>query len=71
MGKLERYATSGLLIGPQLDEGVAGPQGEPSDELVTERGESRELTGLLSAAVVCGWELIDAAKLASVRGRGH
>ncbi|KAJ8332259.1 hypothetical protein SKAU_G00427420 [Synaphobranchus kaupii] len=42
-------------------EGVPGAPGDPKEELMTEKGEPRLLMGLLTAEVMGGREVMDAA----------
>lgn len=53
----------GLLMGPYPTDGVPGRQGEPRDELMTEKGEPMLLMGLLTPALVMGGsDVMDAAE---------
>ncbi|KAJ8000112.1 hypothetical protein DPEC_G00201460 [Dallia pectoralis] len=48
-------------MGPYPTEGVPGRQGEPREELITEKGEPMLLMGLLTAEVIGGRDVMAAA----------
>lgn len=57
-----KVLTCGLLMGPYPTEGVPGRQGEPREELMTEKGEPMLLMGLFTAEVMGGREVMAAAE---------